>query len=199
MPNPAINRATTFSAIPCFVPRDVLWYASDTDVLYVGTGVSDNGGSPGVVPISGSVVTSTVSSYDGVATVKAGIPSLVAAPATVSQTAAISATTIYAVPASRAGLYRVSYAAWVTAADAASSALGGTNGFQTTSTVNGVSVTDSPTTPNISALNTVHTKISGVQICRCDASTNLQYVFGYTSGTPGTMAYSLNVYVEYLG
>jgi hypothetical protein len=199
MPNPAINRATTLSAIPCFVPRDVLWYASDTDVLYVGTGVSDNGGSPGVVPISGSVVTSTVSSYDGVATVKAGLPSLVAATTLTSQTAAVSATTVYAVPASKAGLYRVSYAAWITVADAASSVLGGTNGFQTVSTVGGVSTTDSPTTPNISAINTVHTKISGVQVCQCDASTNLQYIFGYTSGTPGVMTYSLNTYVEYLG
>jgi len=114
------------------------------------------------------------------------------------KTAAITATTIYAVPSSGAGMYRVSWTAWITTAAAASSTLGGTNGFQTVSTVGGVAVTDSPTTPTISALNTTATKISGVLICQCDASTNLQYAFGYTDGT-AVMTYSLNAYVEYLG
>jgi len=56
MPNPAINKATTYSAIPCFVPANVLWYAADTDLIYIGTGVSDNGGSPGVVQVGATSI-----------------------------------------------------------------------------------------------------------------------------------------------
>lgn len=51
MPSPTINSATTFSAIPCFVPEGVLWYTLDTDLIYVGTGISNNGGNPGVVAL----------------------------------------------------------------------------------------------------------------------------------------------------
>jgi len=147
---------------------------------------------------TGNLSFNKVIQYAGVATVKAGIGSIVASTAVTGKTAAITATTIYAVPSSGAGMYKVSWTAWITTAAAASSTLGGTNGFQTVSTVGGVAVTDSPTTPTISALNTTATKISGVLICQCDASTNLQYAFGYTDGT-AVMTYSLNAYVEYLG
>jgi hypothetical protein len=54
VPSPAINPATTFENIPCFVPVGVLWYTEDTDNLYAGTGISDNGGTPGVVQIAGN-------------------------------------------------------------------------------------------------------------------------------------------------
>jgi|SRR5271166_1845164 len=54
MPSPAINPATTFNAIPSFVPVGTLWYTLDTLLIYIGTGVSDNGGTPGVVQV-GSV------------------------------------------------------------------------------------------------------------------------------------------------
>jgi hypothetical protein len=147
---------------------------------------------------TGNLSFNKVIKYAGVATVKAGIGSIVASTAVTGKTAAITATTLYAVPSSGAGMYKVSWTAWITTAAAASSTLGGTNGFQTVSTVGGVAVTDSPTTPTISALNTTATKISGVLICQCDASTNLQYAFGYTDGT-AVMTYSLNAYVEYLG
>jgi hypothetical protein len=51
VPNPAINQATTYANIPCFVPVGVLWYAVDTQILYIGTGISGSGGSPGVVEV----------------------------------------------------------------------------------------------------------------------------------------------------
>ena len=54
MPNPAINQATTYANIPCFVPSGVLWYTKDTQTLYIGTGISDNGGSPGVIEVGES-------------------------------------------------------------------------------------------------------------------------------------------------
>ena len=53
MPSPAILEASTFSNIPCFVPRGVLWYTVDTDLLYIGTGISNSSGSPGVTLIGG--------------------------------------------------------------------------------------------------------------------------------------------------
>jgi len=147
---------------------------------------------------TGNLSLNQIIKYAGVATVKAGVGSIVASTVVTGKTAAITATTIYAVPSSGAGMYRVSWTAWITTAAAASSTLGGTNGFQTVSTVGGVAVTDSPTTPTISALNTTATKISGVLICQCDASTALQYAFGYTDAT-AVMTYSLNAYVEFLG
>ena len=66
MPNPAINRASTFSAIPCYVPAGVLWFTQDTDLLYVGTGISDNGGTPGVVQVGAVSIPILQSSATGV-------------------------------------------------------------------------------------------------------------------------------------
>jgi hypothetical protein len=50
MPNPHVNGATTFANIPSFVPHGVLWYAADTGIMYVGTGISNNS-TPGVVQL----------------------------------------------------------------------------------------------------------------------------------------------------
>lgn len=117
-----------------------------------------------------------------------------------AQSAAIAATTIYAVPSSGAGLYRITYVATVTTAGT-TSALGGVAGFQVKFTNgNGDTVvkTSNPTTPNISAGNTTATAISGVVVGYCGASTNLQYLFGYSS-TGTTMVYDLAIYAEYIG
>lgn len=40
---------------------------------------------------------------------------------------------------------------------------------------------------------------SGTYICYCKASTNLQYLFGYTSAGGTTMQYDIQVYVEFIG
>jgi hypothetical protein len=143
--------------------------------------------------------TGAVKNYGGTATTNSGVASIVASSKVTGKTTAIAATTIYAVPASGAGMYRVAYAAWITTKAVASSVLGGAAGFQTVNTTGGTTgITDSPTTPVISSGNSVTTKISGDLYCQCDASTNLQYQFGYTDST-NVMTYSLNVYVEYLG
>lgn len=143
--------------------------------------------------------TGKVTEYGGVATVKSGVASLVASVALVSQSAAISASTIYAVPAGKAGLYRISYSATITTAGT-TSVLGGTNGFQSiyTSIADGQVKTSIPTTPVISAANTTGTEISGVVCAYAQASTNIQFNFGYTS-TGTAMVYALEAYVEYLG
>lgn len=119
-----------------------------------------------------------------------------------ARSAAIAATTLYAVPATQKGMYRVSYEASITQAATTSSSLGGANGFQVKFTNgNGDSVvkTSNPTTPVVSAANTTGTTISGALYAYCNGGTNLQFLFDYTSvgGTP--MQYDLAVFAEYLG
>ena len=58
MPNPHIKEYATFSAIPSYVPVGVIVYTQDLGNLYIGTGISDNGGTPGVNPLG--VQTATV-------------------------------------------------------------------------------------------------------------------------------------------
>lgn len=131
-----------------------------------------------------------------------GVTSVVAKSLLTAQGAAITATTIYAIPSSGAGLYRITYEASVTTADGTSSTLGGTTGFQIKFTnANGdvITKTSNPTTATISAGNTTATTISGVVCGYAGASTNLQYLMGYTSNTPGQMKFDLAIFVEYLG
>lgn len=148
--------------------------------------------------VSGSII----SKYNNIATVRGGVPIFVASSLLTAQVAAITATTIYAIPVSQAGMYRITYVATVTTADGVSSALGGTTGFQIKFTnANGDAIvkTSNPTTANVSAIDATGTTISGTVTGYAAASTNLQYLFGYTSNTPGNMHYDLAIYVEYLG
>ena len=118
-----------------------------------------------------------------------------------AQSAAISATTIYAVPASGAGKYRVSYVATITTAASTSSVLGGTNGFQVVYTNNGgdnVVKTTVAGNSVTSTANTTGTAITGSFLVYCKASTNLQYSFGYTSVGATGMQYDISIIVEKL-
>ena len=143
------------------------------------------------------------SAYDGVSTVGAGIPSLVATVSLTGQTAAIGATTIYAVPAAGAGMYRISWIAGVTTAASTSSTLGGAIGLQARFTDVDDSVVKTTTAINanamISSANSTGTACSATINANCKASTNLQYLFGYTSSGATPMAYNLHINVEYLG
>lgn len=135
-----------------------------------------------------------VSQYNTIATVNQGVGSEVAVSNLTGQSAAISATTLYAVPAT--GYYRVSWTACVTTAGTTST-LGGTNGLtiKYTSPDDSVVKTDSFTSPQISAGNTTGTSVSGTAIAYAKTGTNLQYLFGYTS-TGTAMVYSLHIAVE---
>lgn len=119
-----------------------------------------------------------------------------------AQSAAISATTLYAVPVSGAGIYRVSFYAKITTAASVSSVLGGTNGFQITytdptdSTNPTVTVADQLTNA-LNANNTI-TADCGSCVISAKASTNIQYAYDYTSA--GTaMVYKLSIKLEFLG
>lgn len=146
-----------------------------------------------------------ITRYNNIATVSNGVPSeLVTVDNLTSQAAAITATTLYAVPASGAGMYRISWTATVTRAATTSSILGGAGGFQILYTDNDDSVVK--TTPgtvvtgvDTNATNSTSTgTISGCVVVNAKASTNIQYQIGYTSVGVTTMQYNLHMKVEAL-
>lgn len=140
--------------------------------------------------------------YNNVTTTNAGVPYLVAEVNLTGQTAAIGATTLYAVPSTGAGLYRVSWVASITTAATTSSVLGGTNGFQVryTDPTDSVVKTSNPTTVTAftSAGNTTATTVSGCFVANCKLSTNLQYLYDYTSVGATAMTFKLSIRVEAL-
>lgn len=137
-----------------------------------------------------------LTNYNGIATVAGGAPVEYAEANLTGQTAAIGPTTIYAVPASGAGMYRISYVATVTTVASVSSVLGGTNGFQVTYTNADGSVVVTTAAGPTSNLNTTQAHVSGVLVVYAKASTNLQFSFDYTSVNAAEMVYSLHVKVE---
>lgn len=129
-------------------------------------------------------------------------PVKVATLAYATQSAAIGATTCYAVPADGAGWYRVHAAASVTTAATTSSAVGGTNtGLQLiyTDPVDSVAKTTNGAGAWANAGNTTGTACHASVMAYCKASTNLQFTFGYTSVGATSMVYDLKILVEYLG
>ena len=144
-----------------------------------------------------------VSNYKAIATVAGGVPAEYATADLTTQSAAITATTLYAVPASGAGRYRVSFVASVTTAASTSSILGGASGFQIVYTDADDSVAKtSPRTittgVNTDATNTTATALSGVITVNAKASTNIQYKFDYTSVGGTAMQYNLHIILEAL-
>ncbi len=136
-----------------------------------------------------------------------GAANIVAKSLLTAQSAAIAATTVYAIPGGQAGMYRISYVANVTRAATTQSILGGSLGFQIQFTnANGDTLTkaSNPTIAENANANAIGsspagTSISGVLCGYCGASTNLQYIFDYMSAGGTTMQYDLAIFVEYLG
>jgi hypothetical protein len=145
----------------------------------------------------------SITAFNGINTVGNGVPVEYAAINLTGQTAGIGTTTLYAVPASGAGLYRVTFYAKITTAGTGSvHILGGTNGFQVrwTDRTDSVVVTAPlvDTFGSVLSANTTSTVESGSVVVDCKASTNLQYSYDYIS-SGNTMAYKLSAKVEYLG
>lgn len=121
------------------------------------------------------------------------------------QLATIGSTLAYAVPTNGAGQYRVSWSAKVTLVDSTSLVLGGTNGFRIGYTDNddSVVVTTPPwwgagnngTAPTSATINSTQNQISGVLVLNVKASTNINYLFDFTSGS-GNGTYSLHIRIE---
>ena len=179
------NINNTNVAVDDSVTTIILTAAAGT--TFVGSGITTNN-----ITING-----TCPIYNSINTVANGIPSLVAQANLVTQGAAIAATTLYAIPASGAGMYRVSWVASITRAATVSSVLGGTNGFQLKFTDPNDSVVKTTAMQVISsAANTTGTTISGTFNAYCKGSTNLQYLMDWTSAGATSMQYDLSIRVE---
>ena len=141
-----------------------------------------------------------VAKYNAISTVSNGTPSEYATIDLTAHTAAISATTAYAVPSTGLGLYRACFVSTITTAASTSSVLGGTNGFQFAYTDGNDSVVKTtPTTMFLtSAANTTGTTISGCAVMYAKASTNIQYITDYTSVGVTAMQYNYHLKVEAL-
>ena len=149
--------------------------------------------------------TGIITKYHTIATVSNGIPTEFATVDLTAQSASISATTLYAVPSTGAGQYRVCFSAKVTTVATSSSTLGGTNGFQLlfTDKDDSVVVTTiaafpyNTTTTNL-ALNTTQAQENGCIFLNAKASTNIQYQMDYTSSGVTPMQYNLHIKLEAL-
>jgi hypothetical protein len=183
--NDGVNQITsTYYSGGSFVPLG--FYTNNVERLQINAGSA-------TIDVLG-----TFSKYNSIATVANGVPAECGLADLTGQTAAKAATTLYAVPAAGAGIYRISWVAKVTTAATTSSVLGGTNGFQVTYTDADDSVVVTPlAVPNgVATGNTTATQLSGVVIVNAKASTNVQYQFDYTSVGVTPMAYSLHVRLE---
>lgn len=147
-----------------------------------------------------------ISTYNNIATVSNGVPSEVGKDDLTAQTANKGATTLYAVPASGAGMYRVSCLIVLTTAASVSSTLPNGQVLYTDNETGGAITLD--VTPILGVAgtgqtgaltaNTVGTTVSGVVVINAKASTNIQYqTVNYASSLAG-MAYALHIKLEAL-
>lgn len=139
----------------------------------------------------------------------ASVPGRIAVIDLTTQAAAITATSLYAVPANGAGVYRACWVATVTRAATTSSTLGGTAGFQLTYTDNDDSVVKTTAAAGAPSAgvnqaysqtnqgNTTATQASGCVTVFAKASTTINYLFGYTSSGATTMQYNLHIRLYY--
>lgn len=119
-----------------------------------------------------------------------------------AQNAAITTTTIYAVPANAVGNYRISWNAKITTADLASSTLGAltlvyTDPDNVAITITAGALISAGTVATTSTANTTSTVLFGIPLTiNCKASTNITAAMAYASGTANVMTYNLNIKIE---
>lgn len=128
---------------------------------------------------------------------KPAVPATVGSLNLTAQTAAVAASTVYAVPVHMSGMYRISVVAKVTTAATTSSQLGAI-------TVNYTDNVDSVAVSGLSAAaqstgNTTGTQINGSVIVNAKGGTNIQWAIAYASVGATSMAYAAEVRVDYLG
>lgn len=146
-----------------------------------------------------------VAKYNGVSTVSGGTPAEYATVDLTAQTAAIGTTTLYAVPASGAGQYRLSWDAKVTTAAGTSSTLGALTIVYTDPDGNAVTLTAAALQTGGVVATTVTTNsvttaaLVGIPLTlNCKASTNITYAMAYASNAANAMAYNLHIKLEAL-
>ena len=137
------------------------------------------------------------STYGGVATVANGVPSELATVNSTGNVANIASTTLYAVPAAGAGMYRVvAYIVETTAATTSSVLPSVVIGWKDeTGTTQSSTIVAGGSTGN-----TIGTFASGSFGVYSEASQNITYsTTGYTSVGGTSMAFSLRLRLEYMG
>jgi hypothetical protein len=161
--------------------------------------VSGNANVSGTTSMAGASLTSTVSRYNNVLTTGDGLTYEVATVDLTAQTAAVITTTLYAVPATGAGQYSLSWDAKVTTAAGTSSTLGAltivyTDPDGVVQTITAGAQTSAGAIATTSATNTTAAVLLGVpMLINAKASTNITYAFAYASNAANAMNYNLHI------
>lgn len=146
----------------------------------------------------------SVTQFNGIATTGNQLAAEYATVDLTAQTAAVATTTLYAVPSTGAGQYRVSWNAKVTTVGSVSSTLGGLTITWTDPDGVGQSIVGPATHSTTPATlvttdtgNTTTTLLIGVPLLlNCKASTNIQYAMAYASNAANSMNYNLHIKCE---
>ena len=142
--------------------------------------------------------------YNNIATVSGGVPAEYATIDLTAQTANITASTLYAVPASGAGMYRVSGYIVETTAASVSSTLPNLQIVYTDVDSNTSITLDATPILGVAGIgqtgaltaNTVGTVVSGVIVINVKLSTTIQYQTVNYASTAAGMAYALHIRLE---
>ena len=143
-----------------------------------------------------------ITKYNNIATVSNGVPSELATVDLTAQTAAVGTTTLYSVPSTGAGQYRLSWDAKVTTAAGTSSTLGAltivyTDPDGVVQTITAPATVPAGTIATTNAGNTTTSSLLGMPlILNCKASTNITYAMAYASNAANAMNYNLHIKLE---
>lgn len=163
---------------------------------------------PAFSDLSGTIANSQIISlpkitnYNNIATVSNGIPSEVATVDAVAQSAAIATTTLYSVPASGVGQYRLSWDVDIRQPATTSSTLGPltiswTNPDATVQTITVAAQNNAGTMVTSDSGNLQTTQLVGNSILlNIRQSTLITYAFAYASAGATAMQYNLHIKLE---
>lgn len=190
---PTFNQSTTGSAATLTTSRTI---GITGDVTYTSPSFNGSGNVTSTATVNS--VTGKLTSYNAISTVGNGVPSLVATIDATSQAANIATATLYSVPASGAGMYRVSIYVSVTQAATTSSTMPSTTIAYTDG--NAGTNTHSTVTTATSAGNSVTTTFAQTTyVLYAKASTNITYATGsYASSGATALNYALRIKCEAL-
>lgn len=174
---------------------------SSTNVLFV---LADGSGTACPVQLGNLTINPKIISYNGISTVRNGVASELAVYQTggAGNNGALSTTTLYAVPASGQGAYRLSWVAKVITAAGVSSTLGPltvtyTDLDSVVQTITCGAQTNAGAIATTSTGNTTTTILLGLpMLINCLLSSSVTFTFGYASSAANAMAYSLTIILE---
>lgn len=185
---PTFNQSTTGSAATLTTSRTI---GITGDVTYTSPSFNGSGNVTSTATVNS--VTGKLTSYNAISTVGNGVPSLVATVDLTAQGANIGATTLYSVPASGAGLYRVTLYISITRAATTSSTMPSTAITYTDAESSAIHTT---TTTATAAGNSITASFAqSSYILYAKASTNIQYTLA-SFATSGATSMQFNLHVK---